>query len=79
MKKQKKSLFESIFLQLDLYGQGLSFRVNGHDSFKTMFGAALSLLVTILVIAYGASKYTILVNRGDTTHNKYIEDGVLSK
>lgn len=52
----KKTTFRSQFKSLDFFSTNVGFREHGGESFKTVFGACLSLLIALLVGAYGFNK-----------------------
>ncbi|CDW71429.1 UNKNOWN [Stylonychia lemnae] len=58
-KKQMRNRFKSI----DYFGQSVTFTYNGEDQFKTLFGAAISLVLMIVLLAFGIYKFVYLVNR----------------
>ena len=52
---------------MDRFGDTISFTVNkGNQSYKTLPGAIISLLVYAFILLYGVRKFDIMVNRLDT-------------
>ena len=52
---------------MDRFGDSISFTVNkGNQSYKTLPGAIISLLVYACILFYGVRKFYIMVNRLDT-------------
>ena len=74
-----KNAFGSHFKKIDLFTTDVSFRENGGSSFGSIFGASMSLIIAIVVIIYGASKFTIMLDYEDTTLNVYTVKNELSK
>ena len=65
--KKLKAVKTGSFIQkFDLFGEDVSFRENGQDSFTTNFGALISILVLLLVFAYASKKMSDLVTKNDT-------------
>jgi hypothetical protein len=60
-KRQCKEKFKSV----DLFGQSVNLTWNGEDEYKTMFGASISWILRIVITAYLAYKFYILVARQD--------------
>ena len=58
----KKSTFSSRFKKLDLYATDVSFRENGGDSFGSIFGACVSLVIILVVAAYGIGKFLVMLD-----------------
>ena len=58
-KKQMRNRFKG----LDYFGQNVTFTYNGEDQFKTTFGAAVSLVLIIILTAFSIFKFYYLVNR----------------
>ena len=74
-----KNAFGSHFKKIDFFSSDVSFRENGGGSFGSIFGASMSLIIAIVVIIYGASKFTIMLDYEDTTLNVYTVKNELSK
>ena len=48
----------SIFKSVDMFGDSIGFTVrNGAVSFKTIPGAILSLIIYLLIVIYGSTKF----------------------
>ena len=60
------------FKKLDLFSTDISFRENGGDSFGSIFGACLSIIIAIVVISYSFINFNVMRNYEDTTFNEYI-------
>ena len=56
------------FIQVDSFGQAVSFTVKGKKTYNTCFGALITLFVYMIVIVYGAKKFEVLKKRQDTAH-----------
>ena len=67
----KKTLSRN-FKKLDLFSTDISFRENGGDSFGSIFGACISLIIAIVVINYSFANFTVMREYGNTTINEYI-------
>ena len=60
MTTKKRFVVES-FKHFDLFSQNSTFREDGKDSLRSVFGAFLSLIVLIFVLAYGIVRIEKLV------------------
>ena len=66
-----------IFKSVDSFGSGVGFSMKGDGTFKTSFGAFLTLIIYVLVLAYGAGKYSVLTNKADTAHQEILRENVV--
>ena len=48
---------------LDLFGQGVNLTWNGEDKYKTTFGAAISFVLLLILLALSIYKLYYLFNR----------------
>ncbi len=48
---------------IDLFGQGVNLTWNGEDKHKTTFGAAISFVLLMILLAFSIYKFYYLVNR----------------
>ena len=74
MANKKKSV-TSLFKRLDVYGQQLSFTIDGEERYQTVLGAVLSICVLVLVLIQFSQKLEILVYKEDTNHMRTVEQG----
>ena len=58
--KQKTSFLKK-FKSLDVFGLGISFTIQGSDKSRSVFGAIISLLCTVLVSAYMMYQFQLMV------------------
>ena len=56
------------FNKIDIFGETISFNIRGANSFKTTYGAIMTLAVLALTISYAQKRLTILLDYGDTRH-----------
>ena len=54
--------------QLDAFGQGVNFKVNGQDKYGTAFGTLLTMAIYVVILLYGQMKGVRLYHRLDTQH-----------
>ena len=54
---------------LDIFGKDVGFKFGGHSNLTSVFGGALSVLTFMIVLAFAAVKFAILVRHQD---NKYM-------
>ena len=71
----KKKSATSLFKRLDIFGQQLTFTIDGEEKFQTVFGAALSICVLVLVLIQSSQKFEVLINKEDTNHMQTVEQG----
>ena len=65
MTKQKQSkgvlsYLHNFIVQRDVYGEPISFEVDGDSDKKSVLGAIVSILIMACVAMYGFNKYTIM-------------------
>ena len=77
MSKQKN--FATHFKTVDLFARQVSFRMDKQDSFGSIFGAAISLVITVLALLYGVNKFIIMSNYDDTSFNQFSDKNGLSE
>ena len=51
------------FKSVDLFGQSFSLTWHGEDQYKTSFGASISWIIMIIMVAYTVFRLHYLVNR----------------
>ena len=56
----------------DFYGRDVTFRENGGQSFTSVFGSLVSILISIVTALYASRKLVILIERGDTNVTQYL-------
>ena len=56
------------FKKLDVFGQGIKFTVKGEESYKTCYGAILTVLIYLIVLVYGLNRFQKFYQRQDTAH-----------
>ena len=59
------------FKQFDFFSKSIALRVNGSDSFGSIFGACTSLIIALVLAAYGVNKFLIMWNYEDTNFNEF--------
>ena len=59
-RKQKK--ISNLFKEIDLFGEQIVFQIKGADSYKSVLGAIISVVVITIVLAYGYNKFQIMKN-----------------
>ena len=77
MKKKQSNRVSSLFKKLDFYPEDISFRESGDESFKSVFGACISLLIVFMVLIYATSKAQILFLKEDTKYSEYEKENAL--
>jgi len=55
---------------LDAFGINIKMTYEGHESFKTLFGAILSILVGLVIVSFFVYKTMIMLNRMDARTSK---------
>ena len=63
----------SFYKRFDIFGQGVSFNVDGKETVNSCIGATMSLLVTFVTVAYAWTRFSVLLEFGDTNFQE-IED-----
>ena len=57
----------------DMFGEPVSFKVRGADTFPSLLGTIMSMVGIAILIAYAMDKYTIMNSYGDALHTSYQE------
>ena len=63
------------FKRLDLFGRGVGFTFNGEESYRSVCGAFLSIVVFTLAMLQLNEKSTILIDKADTSYAERTEFG----
>ena len=58
------------FKTVDLFGQSVNLTWNGEDNYKTTFGASISSVLIVILLAYTSYRIYYLVNRNNPTISK---------
>ena len=56
----------SVYRRFDIFGQGVSFNVDGKEKVNSCMGATMSLLVAVVTITYAWTRFGVLLEFGDT-------------
>ena len=56
----------SVYRRFDFFGKGVSFNVDGKETVNSCMGATMSLLVAFVTIAYAWTRFSVLLEFGDT-------------
>jgi hypothetical protein len=80
MKKNNGSLnrLNKLFLKTDMFGQRIELNFNGESSINSTFGAILSLVIYITVLAFAIYRYYIMVTYSDTKVNQNVLTDAIS-
>jgi hypothetical protein len=63
-------MFLETIRKLDVFGVHINMTYEGYESFKTLFGAFLSIIVGIILLSFFAFKGNIMFNRLDAKTSK---------
>ena len=61
--------------RIDQFGQKPAFLINGKSTYKTVFGAILTLLMATILVIYGFKKFTGSIAEGDFKSSKIMPEG----
>ena len=75
---RRKGILTTHFKAIDLFTTNVGFRENGGNSFGSVFGACISLLVLLTTSLYGANKFFIMSGYEDTQFSEYLVKNELS-
>ena len=56
----------SVYRRFDIFGQGVSFNVDGKEKVNSCLGATMSLLIALVTITYAWTRFGVLLEFGDT-------------
>ena len=68
-KGQKQSFFnksKKVLMKIDLFGESADFSINNERTYRSNCGAALSFVIILIVLIYGAQRFRVMLERGDT-------------
>ena len=60
-------------MQVDRYAEGVSFQVEGKDSYPSICGLIISLVIFVAVMVYAQDKFIKLVHYEETYHQSFTE------
>ena len=63
----------------DRFGSGMGLQIKGRETFGTLVGLIATLCIYSIVFVYAVNKLTKLIQRGDTTYQRQIEEAQLDK
>ena len=74
-KKNKGSSFADALRSLDMFGLRIGMTYEGNDNFRTLFGAILSIIVSIIITAFVVYKMELMLARQDakTSRQTFIQ------
>ena len=67
-----RKTFSAKFKQIDFFATDIAFKENGGNSFGSIFGACISLLIALVVASYGLNKFFIMYNYEDSNFDEFI-------
>ena len=56
----------STFKRADIFGQGLTFTVDGNEKYPSVFGAFVSMVIFVALLMYGTNKFKVMLDHDDT-------------
>ena len=59
---------EKIVKSIDIFGEPISFEIDGRSSSRSYLGALLSLVTTVITFSYAVSRFIKMREFGDTVH-----------
>ncbi len=60
----------SFIRKLDMFGINIKMTYEGQESFKTLFGASISIIVALIAMTFLTYKTNIMLNREDAKTSK---------
>ena len=61
-------------MSIDKFGESPTFQVAGRDTYPSLIGTVLTLIIVMVVIRFGINKFIIMKDRDDTKYQSVIED-----
>jgi len=61
--------------QVDMFGQSVSFLIDGESTYTTWVGAIVSVVIIGLTLTFASTKFKALTRRTDTTFSSYTKVG----
>ena len=65
------------FKSIDSFGSGVGFSIKGDGSYKTGFGAVITLIIYVIVGVYAFQKANVLEGRTDTAHTELLRENIV--
>ena len=61
-------------MSIDKYGETKSFMIAGNDTYPSVFGTLITLIIFIVIVPFGFNKFIIMRDREDTNFQSTIEE-----
>ena len=74
-KRKGSSKFAQLYKSFDIFDEKPGLTVDGEQSYKSMFGATLSIFMFLLVLVYGVNRFLVMKNREDTNNVSSVHAG----
>ena len=71
--RSSKSNIGNAYKMLDLFGENISFTINGSSTHKGFCGAFVSMIIVIIVASYAFDHFLIMWRYGDTSFQKVVD------
>ena len=55
---------------IDIFGERVSFNIDGAESHKSFFGAFVTIIISLIVLSYGLDKFILMTEYRDTIHQE---------
>ena len=65
-------------LYFELFGEQVSFNIDGQKSHRSVIGLIMSLIIFIVVCNFGRKKFDVMIKKEDTRYQSYIEENGLN-
>ena len=66
--KSKRPILGPAFKSIDIFGQYISFRQSGQNRLTSYFGALLTIIILLIVVFYGWTKFDDMVTHSSSSH-----------
>ena len=68
----KRNSVKTYFKSVDIFATDISFKENGSQSFGSIFGSSVSLMIVFIIALYGLDRFIVMANYEDTNFSEYI-------
>ena len=74
----KRNKLSTYFSSLDFFHTNIEFRENGGHALGSVFGACISIIISMVVVLYGINKFFVMINYDDTQYSEFTVKNGLS-
>ena len=66
-------------MSIDKYGETKSFSIAGNNTYPSVFGTLITLIIFVVIVPFGFNKFIIMRDREDTNFQSTIEERAIDR